>query len=128
LAGGGDAGAIAWRAGQGAAGWLLVLTAAAVVLRASPSGGVRSESRAEGRWDEWGREGVLPVYVVHQTVAVVLAAWIVSWPVAAGIQWLVLAVLTVACSLALYAVIRRFRVGRVLTGMRPARRGNVATR
>jgi hypothetical protein len=66
--------------------------------------------------------------MVHQTVAVVLAAWIVSWPAAAGVQWLALAVLTLVCSLALYAVIRRFRVARVLTGMRPSGRGSVTTR
>ena len=128
LLGGDDAGAIAWRAGQGAAGWLLALAAAAVVLRASPGGRSGSEPRPPGRWDEWAREGVLPVYLVHQTVAVVLAAWIVSWPVAAGIQWLTLAALTVACSLALYAVIRRFRVTRALTGMRAAGRSSVAKR
>ena len=127
LLSGGDVGAIAWSAGQGAAGWLLVLAVAGVVLRTAPDSGARSGPRTEGRWNQWARDGVLPVYMVHQTVAVVLAAWIVSWPVAAGLQWLALAVLTVVCSLTLYAVIRRFRVTRVLTGMRPSGRGSVTT-
>ena len=128
LLSGGDAGAIAWRAGQGAAGWLLVLAAAAVVLRTAPDSRAGSGSRTQGRWSQWARDGVLPVSMVQPTVAVVLAAWIVSWPVAAGVQWLALAVLTVVCSLALYTVIRRFRVTRVLTGMRPSGRGSVTTR
>ncbi len=117
LLGGGDLGAVAWRAGQGAAGWLLVLAAAAVLLRQAAPGGRRP--RAEGRWRQWAREGVLPVYLLHQTIAVVLAAWIVSWPVATGIQWLVLTVLTLACSLAIYDLLRRLRFARVLMGMRP---------
>ena len=86
LLSGGDAGAIAWRAGQGAAGWLLVLAAAAVVLRTAPDSAARSGPRTEGRRSQWARDGVLPVYMVHQTVAVVLAAWIVSWPVAAVVH------------------------------------------
>ena len=54
--------------------------------------------------------------MVHQTVAVVLAAWVLSRSVAASVQWIVLSVLTVTCSLALYELLRRFQVTRVLLG------------
>jgi len=118
LLGGGDLAAIAWRAGQGAAGWLLVLAAGALVLREAAVGERGRRLSAGGRFSDWAREGVLPVYVVHQTVAVVLAACVLSWPVAAGVQWIVLSVLTVTCSLALYELLRRFQVTRALLGMR----------
>jgi glucans biosynthesis protein C len=120
----GDLSAVIWRAGKGLAGWLLVLAAGALVLRRAPLSGSRREPRARGRWFEWAREGVLPVYVLHQTVAVVLAAWVLSWPVAPAGQWLVLTALTVVCSLSLYGLLRRLRVARMLMGMRaeaPAR-------
>jgi glucan biosynthesis protein C len=126
LLAGGDLSAVAWRAGQGGAGWLLVLAAAALLLRQAPE--VRREDRGDNRWAQYAREGVLPVYLVHQTVAVVLAAWIVSWPVAAGIQWLALTVLTVALSVALYDLLRRPKLGRVLLGMRPRARSRVLRR
>jgi hypothetical protein len=54
-----------------------------------------------------------------------LAAWILSRPVAAGVQWLVLTVLTVTTTLALYDVMRRIRVARVLMGMRVESRTRV---
>jgi surface polysaccharide O-acyltransferase-like enzyme len=122
---GGDPAAIAWRAGQGAAGWLLVLAAGALALRRAPLAGAVREPRRSRPWFDWAREGVLPVYMLHQTVAVVLAAWILSWPVAGGIQWLVLTLLTVTCTLALYELLRRFRVARVVIGMREPRSARV---
>jgi glucan biosynthesis protein C len=122
---GGDPAAVAWRAGQGAAGWLLVLAAGALALYRPPLAAGGREPRSTGRWFHWAREGVLPVYMLHQTVAVVLAAWILSWPVAAGVQWFVLTALTLACSLALYDLLRRFRFARILMGMRVERRARV---
>jgi surface polysaccharide O-acyltransferase-like enzyme len=124
---GGDPAAVAWRAGQGAAGWLLVLAAGALVLRHAPAAGGVREPRDRGPWFDWAREGVLPVYMLHQTVAVVLAAWILSWPVAGGLQWLVLTLLTVTCTLALYGLLRRFGVARVLMGMRVKRSAGMLT-
>jgi len=122
---GGDPAAIAWRTGQGAAGWMLVMAAGALVLGKAPAGGAARAPGRGGGWFDWAREGVLPVYILHQTVAVVLAAWILSWPVAAGLQWLVLTALTVTSTLALYDVLRRFRVARVLMGMRADSRARV---
>ena len=113
---GGDPAAVAWRVGQGGAGWLLGLAAGALVLRRAP-GGATGKPRDRGPWFDWAREGVLPVYMLHQTVAVVLAGWILSWPLAGGLQWLVLTVLTVTCTLALYGVLRRVRLARLLMGM-----------
>jgi glucan biosynthesis protein C len=117
---GGDAGAIAWRAAQGAAGWLLVLAAAGLALRQVPGGS--GQRRPSGRWSQLAREAVLPVYLLHQTVAVVLAAWVVSWQVAFGVQWLALTALTVSCTLGLYLLLRRIPLARTLMGMRPAPR------
>ena len=56
---------------------LLVPFVAGVLLLVPPTARLRSSShepRADRRWGQWAREGVLPVYMLHQTVAVVLAA------------------------------------------------------
>jgi len=81
-----------------------VLASAALVTRDVRQD--RREPGGDGGSRRWAREGVLPVYMLHQTVAVVLAAWILSGPVAAGVQCVVLTALTVACSLALYELPR----------------------
>jgi hypothetical protein len=96
------------------------LAAAGLALRHVPGG--PGERRASGRWSELAREGVLPVYLLHQTVAVVLAAWVVSWQVAAGVQWLALTALTVSCTLGLYLLLRQVPLARTLMGMRAAPR------
>jgi glucan biosynthesis protein C len=114
----GELAALAWRAGKGAAGWLLVLAVAAVVLRRPAPDAGSVPGRPPGRWARIAREGVLPVYLLHQTVAVVLAAWVLSWPVAAGVQWLVLTALTIAVTLSLYIGLRQVPLARTLMGMR----------
>ena len=81
-----------------------------------------------GRWASYAREGVLPVYILHQTVAGVLAAWVVSWRAGAGVQWLALTALTVTGTLALFAVLRQVPVARTLMGMRSPPTAEALTR
>ena len=67
-------------------------------------------------------EGSYAVYLLHQTVIVVLAFYIVgldlSWPV----QWLILLVAAVAGTFLVYEGLRRVAWLRFLFGMRPLRR------
>ena len=67
-------------------------------------------------------EGSYPVYVLHQTVIVVLAFYIVGWAVWEPLQWLALLALSVLGTFALYEGVRRWSVTRFLFGMRPQRR------
>jgi glucans biosynthesis protein C len=114
----GALGAVLWRAGKGAAAWLLVLAIAATVLRRTTHDHAGEARQATGRWAGVAREGVLPVYMLHQTVAVVFAAWVVSWHTSPGVQWLALTALTVTVTLALFAALRQLPVARTLLGMR----------
>jgi glucan biosynthesis protein C len=67
-------------------------------------------------------EGSYPVYILHQTVIVVLAFSIVHLPAAEPLQWLTLLVSSLALTFALFEAVRRFAPSRFLFGMRPLRR------
>ena len=62
------------------------------------------------------------MYLLHQTVIVVAAFSIIGLPAAGPLQWLTLLVVSVACTFALYEVVRRSAVARFLFGMRPKRK------
>ena len=63
-------------------------------------------------------EGSYPVYVLHQTVIVVFAFYLVGWAVWEPLQWVALLALSVLGTFALYEVVRRWSVTRFLFGMR----------
>jgi peptidoglycan/LPS O-acetylase OafA/YrhL len=67
-------------------------------------------------------EGSYPVYIIHQTVIVIAAVYIVRLATTEPLQWLTLLVVSVAGTFALYEVVRRFAVTRYLFGMRPAKK------
>lgn len=59
-----------------------------------------------------------PIYILHQTVIVVLAFYLVGLPAPEPLQWVVLFVGAVASTFVLYELVRRFAVTRVLFGMK----------
>lgn len=71
-------------------------------------------------------EASYPLYILHQTVIVVLAFYIVQLPAAWWIQWAVLLAASVAATFGLYEVVWRVGVLRFLFGMRPAPRAERA--
>jgi hypothetical protein len=72
----------------------------------------------------WAREAALPAYVLHQTVAVLLAYRVLALPLAPLMQWVLLTLLTLALTLGLSEVLRRPPLTRRLLGLRPLpRRG-----
>jgi peptidoglycan/LPS O-acetylase OafA/YrhL len=71
----------------------------------------------------YGNEAVLPFYVFHQTIILMVGYFVIGWPVAAPLKFVVIAVLSFAAIMALYElVVRRFNAMRFLFGMRPLRR------
>jgi glucans biosynthesis protein C len=74
-------------------------------------------------------EASYPVYVLHQTVIVIAAVFIVRLAAAEPLQWFTLLVVSVACTFALYELVRRIAPARFLFGMRPSgKRKAVASR
>jgi glucan biosynthesis protein C len=67
-------------------------------------------------------EGSYPVYVLHQTVIVVFAFYLVGWAVWEPLQWVVLLALSVLVTFVLYEGVRRWSVTRFLFGMRSRKR------
>jgi len=72
-------------------------------------------------------ETVLPFYVLHQTVILTIGYPVVRWPIPDLVRWAVIAVSSLAVTIALCELlVRRFGWLRVLFGM-PARAGSLAT-
>jgi glucan biosynthesis protein C len=67
----------------------------------------------------YANEAVLPFYVLHETVIVVVAYFVLAWPVAAGAQYCVIALISLAATLLLYDLgIRRSPLTRFLFGLK----------
>jgi glucans biosynthesis protein C len=67
----------------------------------------------------YANEAVLPFYVLHETVIVVVAYFVLSWPIAAGAQYGVIALVSLAATLLLYDLgVRRSPLTRFLFGLK----------
>jgi glucan biosynthesis protein C len=66
-------------------------------------------------------EASYPVYLLHQTVIVIAAFYVVDLAAAEPLQWLTLMAVSVAATFALYEVVRRTRVTRWAFGMKVGR-------
>lgn len=64
-------------------------------------------------------EASYPVYILHQTIIVLAAFWLVRLPVGLPAQWVVVFVTAVGVTFATYELVRRVGVLRFLFGMRP---------
>jgi glucan biosynthesis protein C len=64
-------------------------------------------------------EAVLPFYILHQPAIVLIAYYVVQWPVGILPKWLVISMLALALVLGLYLLIRRVSWMRWLFGMKP---------
>ena len=67
-------------------------------------------------------EASYPLYILHQTVIVMVAYYLIGMPGPWAVQWLALLAIVVAVTFGLYEVVRRVGVLRFLFGMRPSRR------
>jgi glucan biosynthesis protein C len=119
----------AWSALQGLAGWtwLAAIMGFAQALttgrRPGPGTGMAEVGVTGGRWfgvARYTNEAVLPFYLLHEPV-IVAAAWlIVRWHAPVPGKYAALVIVSFAATLALYeTLVRRFRVTRLLAGMKP---------
>jgi peptidoglycan/LPS O-acetylase OafA/YrhL len=119
-------------AAQGLAGWMwtaailgLAGTVAARLATVRPAGSPPGLPASALRWRRvarYGNEAVLPFYVLHEPVIVVVAWVVVRWPAPLPVKYLSVVAASFILTLALYeALVRRFQLTRFLFGMKPAR-------
>ncbi len=70
------------------------------------------------RFAGMANEAVLPVYVLHQTVIVAIAFAVVSYPIPAGLKYVIVAMSSLVVTLALFQLVRRTQTTRFLFGMK----------
>lgn len=92
------------------AGWLIIVGLLGIGRRV-----LNRPSRALG----YLGEASYPVYILHQTVIVITAFYVIDITMPWGVQWAVLLVLSVALTFLLYELVRRVGWLRSLFGMRP---------
>lgn len=69
----------------------------------------------------WARDASYPVYILHQTVMMIVAYWVIVLPYAPWTKFAIVLVATMVFSVALYEGARHFAFGRLLLGMKPRR-------
>ena len=75
--------------------------------------------RVNNKLLKYSNEAVLPFYILHQTVIVIIAYFVVTWRIGIAGKLVFLIVASFVGSLAAYdLIVRRFRVTRFLFGMR----------
>ena len=121
-----DAVSLGMRAVRGLSGWLWIVTILGFASgsgkdgRASPD--TKAVSSALNRVSSYTSEAVLPFYVLHQTVIVLLAFYVVQWPISATLKYLTICLISLVVILAIYDVlVRRTRPTRFIFGMKPPR-------
>jgi hypothetical protein len=78
-----------------------------------------SRSSVVDRVSAYTSDAVLPTYLLHQTVIVLLAIYVVEWPIGATLKYLIICVVSLLVILTIYDVgVRRTRPTRFLFGMK----------
>jgi peptidoglycan/LPS O-acetylase OafA/YrhL len=74
---------------------------------------------------KYSNEAVLPFYILHQTVLLVIGYFVVQWAIPDLAKWMIIFFSSFPIIMALYEfVVRRFNIMRVLFGMRPLSRAS----
>jgi glucans biosynthesis protein C len=115
---------LAFRLLKGVGGWLWVV---AILGFARDRTGRRSASPAPAvaagrarRLAAYANDAVLPFYVLHETVIVVVAYAVLTWPIGGALQYCLIALASLAATLLLYDLgVRRHPVTRFLFGLKP---------
>jgi len=75
------------------------------------------------RLGAYANDAVLPFYVLHETVIVVIASFVLTWKIGAGAQYVLISLTSLVATLLLYDIgVRRNRITRFLFGLTPNRR------
>lgn len=70
----------------------------------------------------YATDAVLPVYILHQTIIVILGFYVVKWDTGVAPKYFLIAVATLVLSLAIYEAVRRTAVTRFLFGIKSRKR------
>ncbi len=71
----------------------------------------------------YANEAVLPFYILHQTVIVIIAFFMVEWQVGIAIKYLMLWIMSFAVIMGLYeGIVKRLSVTRFLFGLKPLKK------
>lgn len=119
-----DGAGVVMRMLKGVSGWFWVVAIMAFAVGSGKQGQAtrpaNREATVRDRVGAYTAEAVLPFYVLHQTVIVVLGFYVVEWPINAALKYLVICALSLAVILAIYDLgVRRTRPTRFLFGMKP---------
>jgi surface polysaccharide O-acyltransferase-like enzyme len=75
------------------------------------------------RLGAYANDAVLPFYVLHETVIVVIASFVLTWKIGTGAQYVLISLTSLVVTLLLYDIgVRRNRITRFLFGLTPNRR------
>ena len=86
---------------------------------ARPASDQPDRAKPARRLGAYANHAVLPFYVLHETVIVVVAFFVLTWRLGAGAQYLLIALSSLAATLLLYDIgVRRTRVTRFLFGLK----------
>ena len=76
---------------------------------------------------KYAGEAVLPFYILHQSVIIVIGYFIIDWTAAVALQYLFLTISSFITIMALYELfVRRFNALRFLFGLKPLKAPNAA--
>jgi surface polysaccharide O-acyltransferase-like enzyme len=77
----------------------------------------------KNRFLAYASEAVLPFYILHQTVIIMVGYYVVRWALHPALKYLIIVLVSFALIVVLYdLLIRRIRVLRILFGMRGIRK------
>ena len=123
-----------WSALQGLAGWAWLaaiagFAAAFTARRQAATATPRPAPAREPRWRRaaagYANQAVLPFYLLHEPVIVAAAFIIVRWHAPIGIKYPALVAVSFTATLVIYELaVRRYRITRLLFGMKPERPGS----
>ena len=111
---------------KGFVGWCWVIAILGYLEHLRHLSGAVRESDGSNRFksfrysvERYANEAVLPFYIIHQTVIVVIGFYVVRWPVGALVKFMIISLATLMSTLLLYeVVIKRTRLTRILFGMK----------
>ncbi len=74
------------------------------------------------RFLNYANEAVLPVYILHQTLIIVIGFYVIQWGTGTAPKYFFIVLATLLGSLAVYEVVRRINVTRFLFGIKSRRK------
>ena len=72
------------------------------------------------RFLKYANEAVLPFYILHLTVTLIVGYYVIEWNIGVNLKFLIISIISFVIILAIYwLIVRPFRIMRFLFGMKP---------